>query len=130
MIQIADRRLVKLIMKGEEVAGFIIAYKNICSGIRKSGGELFPFGWFPILLDQRKSHTADINGLGLLPEHQGMGANLLLYTELESTLRDFQIEQAELVQINEQNFKSMSDMENMGVTWNQRHRLYRRDLTN
>jgi ribosomal protein S18 acetylase RimI-like enzyme len=128
MIQIADRRMVKIIMKGEEVAGFIISYKNICDGIRKSGGHLFPFGWVPILIDQRNSRKADINGLGLLPEYQGMGANLLLYTELESTLREFQIERAELVQIDERNFKSKSDMENMGVTWNQRHRLYRRNL--
>jgi len=44
---------------------------------------------------------------------------------LEKTLRHCKTEYCNLVQVDERNYKSKSDMDKMGVTWNKRHRLYR-----
>ena len=35
-----------------------------------------------------------------------------------------------MVQIDERNFKSKSDMETMGVNWYKRHRTYQQDIDN
>lgn len=124
MIRVADPHLVKLIMKGDEVAGFMIAYANISAAIRRCGGRLFPLGWLYILAEFRRARWVDLNGLGLLPAYQGLGGNILLYSEVEETLLRSRFDFAEIVQVDEQNFKSRADMENMGVHWHKCHRTY------
>jgi mRNA interferase MazF len=39
---------------------------------------LFPFGLIDILLELRRTNTVAVNGMGILPEHQGHGGNALL----------------------------------------------------
>lgn len=124
MIQILDPGLPKLILKDDEVAGFIIAYRNISRGIQRCKGKMWPVGWIELLKDKKQSRLIDINGVGLLPKYQGLGANALLYSELEKTIRSTGCESAEFIQIDEQNYKSKSDMERIGVAWHKRHRTY------
>jgi len=128
MIQIAEPEYVKLIMKGADVVGFVLGYPNVSHALQKTKGKLLPFGWITILNEKRHTRLGDLNGVGLLPEYQGMGANILLYVELEKTLRQSPFEKVELVQVDERNFKSKSDMETLGVNWKKRHRLYQYPL--
>ncbi len=130
MIQIADPKLIKLIMSDREVAGFILAYADISKGLQKARGHLLPLGWLYLLLEQKRTKLVNLNGMGFLPRYQGLGGNALLYTELEKTLRQFQFEKAEFVQVDERNFKSKSDMETIGTHWHKRHRTYRLPLDN
>jgi hypothetical protein len=124
MIQVSRPCMIKLIMKGEDVAGFIISYPDLSDALKKTGGRVFPFGWLFLLWGKYFSHIVDLNGVGILPKFQGLGANALLYVELEKTLRQFKYKHGELVQVNETNFKSMSDWENMGVHFHKTHRIY------
>ncbi len=118
--------LIKIIMKGNEVAGFALTYANISRGLQRARGKLFPLGWYYILRDKATSPIIDGNGIGLLPQYQGMGANILLYTELDQTLRSRpHLEKMYLVQVDERNFKSKSDMETIGTNWCITHRTYR-----
>ena len=128
LIQVTDPRLPKLIMKDEEVAGFILPYPNINRGVQKARGKMWPLGWYHLLREQKQTRTVDINGLGLLPKFQGLGGNALLYTELEKTVREYGFDKAEIVQVDEKNFMSKSDMETLGTHWYKRHRTYRLDL--
>ena len=129
IISIADPRLIKLIMKENDVIGFVLAYPDISNAIQKSKGRIWPFGWIYLIREYSRTRYGNLNGVGLLPEYQGMGANVLLYTELEKSLRQVnQFDEVELVQIDENNFKSRSDMENMGVIWHKAHRLYKKEL--
>ena len=129
MIQILEPGLPKLILKDDEVAGFIIAYRNISRAIQRCGGKIWPTGWIELLKEKRISRTVDLNGVGLLPKYQGLGANALLYSELDKTVRSANFEKGEFVQIDELNYKSKSDMERAGVIWNKRHRTYQLSLT-
>ncbi len=128
IIAIADPKMIKIIMHNGDVAGFVIAYRNINSAIQKVKGRLYPFGWITLLNAKRSSRTADLNGLGLLPEFQGLGGNVLLYSEVEKTLADSGMTSGEIVQVDERNFRSKSDMDFMEVVWNKRHRTYRISL--
>jgi GNAT superfamily N-acetyltransferase len=129
MIQILEPGLPKLILKDDEVAGFIIAYRNISRAIQRAGGKIWPTGWIELLKEKKLSRIVDLNGVGLLPKYQGMGANALLYSELEKTIRSANFEKAEFVQIDELNYKSKSDMERAGVIWNKRHRTYQLSIS-
>ena len=124
LLSVADPRLIKLILHGEDVVGFILAYPNINEGIRKAKGGLWPFGWYHLLQAKKKSKWVDVNGLGILPEFRGMGSNALLYLELVKTIKELGYEHLEAVMVDENNFRSKSDNLTMGVTFYKTHRCY------
>lgn len=125
---IAEPHLIKIVMKGEEPIGFLMAYPDVSAGLQKARGRLFPFGWWHILRDKKKTDWVNVNGVGILPQHQGRGANAVLYAELGKTLMHERFNHADTVQIGEDNYRSFADNTALGVQWYKRHRLYRRDL--
>ena len=128
LTSIADPRLIKLIQKDGKLIGFIFAYHDVTAGIQKIRGRLWPLGWLQLLLERKRTKWVNINGVGVLPEYQGMGANAILYTEIKKSVEQFGFEHIEVIQISEDNFQSRSDMENMGIQWYKSHRGYQREL--
>jgi GNAT superfamily N-acetyltransferase len=128
IISVADPRLIKLILKDDHLIGFIFAYHDITVGIQKARGRIWPFGWYHILRDRRRTKWVNINGVGVLPSYQGMGVNAILYTEIKKSVEELGFEHVDVVQVNEINFESRSDMETMGIRWYKRHRSYKRNL--
>jgi hypothetical protein len=128
ILSIAHPKLIKLIFKGEDLIGFLISYHNISDGIQKSKGRLFPFGWYHLMRAFKRTKWVDINGIGLLPGHQGVGATAVLYVELEKCLRSFPFEVADCVQLAESNIKIFTEMDHLGINWHKRHRIYEKAL--
>jgi GNAT superfamily N-acetyltransferase len=128
LLTVADPRMIKLVMLGDEVVGFVFAFPDLSEAIQRAGGRLFPFGWFHVLREFKRTKWVNVNGLGLVPQHRGMGANVLLYTELAKTLRDHGFEHADIVQVGEENIKSLAEMQALGVSWYKTHRVYRQSL--
>ena len=128
LLMVADPRLLKLVLREGEVVGFIIAYHDIAPALQRSKGKLWPVGWWHILQERKRAEWVNVNGIGLLPEYRGLGANTLLYTELQKTVHEFGFKHIEVIQVDEFNFKSKSDMEAIGVQWYKRHRSYRSRL--
>ncbi len=128
IMAIADPSLLKAVMKGDEIAGFILAYPNISKALQRIKGQLYPFGWIDLLLEKKRTKVIDIDGVGLLPKYQGLGNNALLYVEIEKTLLERGSNSVEIIQVDERNFRSKSDMENMGVIFNKAHRVYRKPI--
>lgn len=128
MLSTADPRMIKLVYKGDEIIGFLFAYHNIGAGLQKAHGRLWPFGWLPIMRELKKTKRADANGIGILPEHQGLGATALLYTEMEKIMREFDFEHIETVQTREDNVESLGEASIFGVKWYKTHRIYRKSL--
>jgi hypothetical protein len=128
ILAIADPRFIKIIKHNDEVAGFIVAYLNINRAMQRSKGRLFPLGWLFFLVEKKNSRILDINGVGLLPEYQGLGGNALLYSELDKVTKLTRIKKAEIVQVDERNLRSKADMENLGVKFSKTHRSYIKNL--
>lgn len=128
IIFVADLKIMKLIMKGEEVAGFVIEYPDIAEAIQKTRGRLFPFGWITMLHAIHHSTDISLNGIGILPKYQGLGSNALLYAEIEKVVRADRYQRAESIQVQEKNFRSKDDMESLGVHWVKRHRIYKKSI--
>jgi GNAT superfamily N-acetyltransferase len=128
ILAIADPRYIKMVLKGDDVAGFLIATPNVVKAIQRTRGTVYPLGWIDLLWEKKHTKVIDVNGIGLLPKYQGMGNNALLYSELEKTLIDWEIEKAEIIQVDERNFRSKSDMETMGVIWNKLHRTFKKSI--
>ncbi len=128
LLTIANPRLLKIVTKGEEIAGFLFIFPDISAALRKTRGRLFPLGWITILRALKTTTRMSGNGVGLLPQHQGKGASALLYAEIAATLTSAGATHCDVAQALESNIKSLGDMNMLGVVWHKRHRVYRRTV--
>lgn len=118
-------QLIKLVMQAGQIVGFIFAYADVSAGLQRANGRLWPLGWYHIWREYHRTRWVNVNGLGLLPTHRGLGVNAILYTELAKSIREFRYEHVDLVHVEESNFKSRAEMEAVGARWYKRHRNYR-----
>lgn len=129
LLTIADPRMIRLVMKGDEVAGFAFVFPDVSEALQAINGRLWPFGWIRLLWAHRFTKRLSANGLGLLPKYQGVGSNAVLYASLFRILEEREVEFADVAQIAETNLKSMGDMTALGIQWYKRHRIYRRAIS-
>jgi hypothetical protein len=106
----------------------VIGYPDISAGIQRANGRIWPFGWLHLLVAFKRTKWINFNGAGILPQHQGAGASVVLYTELAKTTLDFGFDHADLVQVAENNVESRGEVEAVGGEWYKRHRIYRQSL--
>jgi hypothetical protein len=111
-------------MKGDEIVGFLFAFPDLSAALQRSKGRLWPLGWYCILREFKRTKWVNVNGLGLLPAYRGVGGNVLLYTEMTQTVKEFGFEHVDVVQVGEENSKSMAENQALGVRWYKRHRTY------
>lgn len=121
---VADPRLIKIIMHGEDIVGFLFAFPDLSAAMQRARGHLFPFGLLDLLLELRRTKWVAINGVGVLPEFQGRGGNALMYAEMEKTLQDYQFEEGDLTQVAETAWDMRRDLENLGGKRYKNHRVY------
>ncbi len=125
VISITWPDLVKLVMKDDRAIGFIISYPDVAAAVQRCRGRMWPLGWLDVLRERRRTRWITFNGVGLLPEYQGMGANAVLYTELARTLRSYgRFEHGDYVQVAETNLPSLGDAQTMGFPMYKTHRTY------
>ena len=124
ILSLTKPELIKLVQKQDAIIGFMIAYPNIVPTLRKVRGRMLPFGWIRLLDAKRRSTWIDFNGVGILPEYQGTGANAVLYDEMWKTLSEGSYDHGMAVQIREENGRSLGDMETLGAVHTICHRLY------
>lgn len=125
LLMVAHPRLVKLVMKGDEIVGFLLGIPDVSEALQKARGRLWPTGWYHLILGRRRTRWVNINGLGMLPEYRGLGGTALLYIELAKSIHEFGFQHVDLVQMEEGNLKSMAELDGLGdVHWYKRHRSY------
>lgn len=129
LLWFADPRLLKIVYRGDEPIGFLMAYPDISAALQKTRGRIFPFGWITLLREFKRTDWLNINGAGLLPEYRGSGGTAVLYSELfKSVVETGQFKHAEVVQIGMENEKMRRDLKNFGIDFYKIHRTYVREL--
>ena len=69
--------------KDDKLVGVGISMPSLSKALRKSGGKLFPFGWYHILRAIRGgADVVDLLLVAIKPEYQGKGVNALLFNTL------------------------------------------------
>jgi hypothetical protein len=129
IMTIADYRLIKIIVHGEDVVGFLFAFHDVSSALQRAKGKLFPFGLLDILLELRRTNTVSVNGMGILPEHQGHGGNALLYYAMGTTLLEFkQFTNVEMTQVAETTEQMRADLKNLNGVEYKNNRVYKKEI--
>ncbi len=127
-LSVANPRLMKVVMKGEDIAGFAFVFPDISATLREVRGRLWPLGWIKVLRALKTTRRMSGNGVGLLPKYHGFGASALLYAEFDKSLRSVNAVHCDIAQAMETNVNSLGDMNMLGVNWYKRHRVYHKAL--
>lgn len=129
LVLAAIPELIKVVLHEDDIVGFIFGFPDVSKGLQRANGRLFPFGILHLLLDMRRTNWISLNGVGIVPEFQGLGGNALLYSEMAKTvLSDFDFVHAELTQVAESAVQMRHDLINLGAKPYKNHRVYSRKI--
>jgi hypothetical protein len=124
-ISLSDHRLIKIIVREEEMVGFLFGFPDVSAALQRAGGRLTPWALLDLLFERRRTTWLALNGGGLVPEFHGVGGNALLYSEMEKSIREQNFEHADLTQVAETAVQMRRDLENVGGKLYKNHRVYR-----
>jgi GNAT superfamily N-acetyltransferase len=127
MLVIADPKLIKIIMHGDDIVGYLLAFPDVSWGLQKARGKLFP-GILYLLYSMFTTKWVAQNGIGILPEFKGHGGNALVYSEMEKTVKEAGFTDAECVDIAETAKEMRSDLENLGAKIYKTYRVYHKSI--
>ena len=129
IMMVADYRLIKIIVHGNDVVGFLFAFPDVSAALQRAKGKLHPLSLVDLLLDMKRTHSVSVNGMGILPEFQGHGGNAILYAEMGRTLLDFmRFQHVEMTQVAETTEQMRADLKNLNGVEYKNHRVYRKSL--
>jgi len=129
LLWIADPKLVKLLYKDDKPVGWMLGYPNISDGLKKANGRLFPTGWAKILLESKRTNRIILNGIGIIEDYQRMGGTAILLSEVyNSVMQSDRYDQAELLQLREENINILLEASNFDIDFHKTHRLYEKFL--
>lgn len=128
LIAFADPRLIKVVLKGEEIVGFLFGYPDPSAAIQRCQGKLFPFGWLDILIELKRTRWINLNGAGLLEKYRGSGGTALLFAEIYKSVRESHFLHADVVQIGAENDRMQREIAGLGIDFYKVHRMYKKNL--
>jgi hypothetical protein len=129
IMMVADHRLIKVIVHGEDVVGFLFAFPDVSAAMQRAKGKLHPLSLADLLLEMKRTKSVSVNGMGILPEYQGRGGNAILYVEMGHTLLDFgQFVHVEMTQVAESAEQMRADLKNLNGREYKNHRVYRKKI--
>lgn len=128
-VPIMNKDLVAFVVNEEDkLVGFTITMPSISKAVRKAKGRLFPFGFIPILWSLRHNSTIEALLIGVLPEYQGKGANVLMFKYLHENCIRLGIKRMLLNPQLEENYKVQSLFGEYDPKPYQRRRSYVKNL--
>lgn len=130
IVMVADHRLIKLVLHGERVVGFLFAFPDVSAALQRAQGRLTPWAILDILREMRRTRIVSGNGMGILPEFQGHGGNALLYAEMGRAILSSpnRFEHVEMTQVAETTRQMRADLKNLNGVEYKNHRVYRKQI--
>lgn len=129
LLGFADPRLIKVVQRGEQMVGFVLAYPEVAEAMQRCRGRLFPFGWALLLYAIKHTEWVTINGMGITEHERGLGGTAVLFSELHKSITTAQrFKHAEVIQIRSDNAKMLAELRDLGVDFYKTHRVYQKAL--
>ena len=130
LLLVTDPDLLKVIRKGDELAGFVLTFPDLSRALIRARGRLNPLTLLDILTEKRRTNKVIINGLGIHPAYRNNGGTALLYHALEQSVRSLGREfvGADITQVAETTDLMLADVSTLGAEIYKRHRVYQRNI--
>ena len=126
LLTIADPHLMKVIARNNEVVGFLMAFADITPALQRMRGRITPWAIIDLLLERQRAKWVTFNGMGVLPEYQGLGGTALMYTEVEKTIKKYKFDYVDMPQVAETATQMRKELVNLGGKEYRNHRVYRK----
>lgn len=129
-LQVVIPELLQIILnQDDDIVGFVLPFPDVSAAMQKNKGNLGPIELFRLLRELKTTEWLDFNGIGILPEYQGMGGNALIFDALlRATKAKKRFIHSELTQVAETAKQMRKDLENLGVHYYKNHRVYKKHL--
>ena len=131
-IPLLDLRMVPVVENAEGVlVGVAITMPSLTRALQRSGGRLWPWGWFHLLraLKWKREDKAVLYLVAVRPDYQGLGVNALFFADLLPIYNKLGFKQAETGPQLETNLKELSQWKPLHPTVGKRRRCYKKILT-
>ena len=128
LLSFADPKLIKVVQRGDELIGFVLAYPDVSAAVQRCRGRLFPFGWALLLRELKRTDWVNINGMGIVEQYRGLGGATILFSELAKSISSGQFNHGEVIQIRTDNDKMLGELRDIGVDFYKMHRVYQKSL--
>lgn len=124
LMLLADPKLIKIITHKNDVVGFLFAFPDISAAFQRAHGHINPISIVDLMLEIKRTKWVSFNGVGVLPEYQGLGGNALMYDEMQKTVVKSTFEHAELTQMAETAVQIRKDIITLGSRPYKNHRVF------
>ncbi len=128
LLVIADPKYIKLVMHKDDIVGFIFGFPDVSAALQRHGGRITPLAIIDLLLEFKRTKWISLNGVGILPEYQGRGGNVLLYDEMVKTVIEGGFEHAEATQMADTAEMVRKDIVTLGLEIYKVHRIFHRSI--
>ena len=104
---------------------------SLSHALQKTGGKLFPFGWYHLLraLKWKREDTAELLLIAVRPDYQGLGVNALFFADLIPIYNKYHFTRAETGPQLEYNMRELTQWKPLNPTFTKRRRCYKKNLT-
>ncbi len=124
MLWFADPSLIKIVMKGDQPVGFLLAHPDVSAAVQRIRGQVFPLGWVALWRELRRTRWININGAGMIEGYRGLGGTALLFSEMYKTVVESRYRFADIVQVGVENVNMLREMRDLGIDFYKEHCLY------
>lgn len=121
---IADPDIVLIAEVNGKPIGYVIAFPDVNSIIKKMKGRLFPFGFLKLVFGLKKIDRFRIWALGVIPEYQRKAVDVLFYNWLYDVLCDRDISLIEANYVLEDNRAMANPILKMGFRQTKKYQVY------
>ncbi len=129
VLTIVIPEMLGVILHDDEVVGFTFPFPDVSAAMQKNKGKLGPIEILRLLREIKRTNWIAFNGIGILPEYQGLGGNAVLFQHLDRSMRsENQFEHCELTQVAETAVQMRKDLINLGVHFYKNHRVFRYEI--
>ncbi|MCM1111356.1 MAG: hypothetical protein NC336_09115 [Clostridium sp.] len=115
--------------KDDKLVGVGISMPSLSMALRRSGGRLFPFGWYHLLRALHgPNQVVDLMLIGIDPKYQGKGVNAMIFCDLIKAYNKLGFKEAESNIELEDNANVQMQWQYFPYRQHRRRRAFRRDL--
>lgn len=130
-IPLADPQLLPIVENEQgEVVGAAVTMPSLTAALQKSGGRLWPTGWWHLLkaLKLKTADSVEMLLIAVRPDYQGYGVNALFFDDLIPIYNRYGIRWAETGPQLESNVRELSQWKPLKPEFVKRRRCYIRTL--
>lgn len=130
-VPLLDKEMLPVIENGQgELVGVAVTLPSLSRALQKTGGKLFPTGWFHLLrsLKWKREEKAELLLIAVRPDYQGLGVNALIFDDLIPVYNRKHFKWAETGPQLEDNVKELTQWKPLHPDVVKRRRCYRKRL--